>query len=99
MAENKITGHIFVESEEALNAFRREISSLEQAFRDSGFGEAALNLSLTADGAGAENQNLAEGSFSSQVAASNYEASFDQETAPIVDVFFGRKMGAVNMLA
>jgi hypothetical protein len=46
MAENKITGHIVVESEEALRAFEREIHSLEQAFRDSGFEGAELDFSL-----------------------------------------------------
>nr|AGS52600.1 flagellar hook-length control protein FliK [uncultured bacterium contig00042] len=37
MAENKVTGRIFVESTEALNAFRKEIDALEQAFKDAGF--------------------------------------------------------------
>ena len=99
LSENKITGHIVVESEEALNAFRREIASLEQAFKDSGFAEASLNLSLSADGAGADNQELEQGSFSQQMAASNYEAGFEQGTASIVDVFFGQRESAVNMLA
>jgi len=97
MAENKITGVIFVESEEALNAFRREIAALEQAFKDSGFAEASLDLSFTADGAGT--QEPEEGSFASQLAASSYEGSFDQETESVIDVFFGHKAGAVNLLA
>ncbi|MDR2768412.1 MAG: flagellar hook-length control protein FliK [Treponema sp.] len=46
MAENKISGHIFVESEEALRAFEQEIHSLEQAFRDSGFKGATLSTAL-----------------------------------------------------
>jgi len=99
LSENKVTGHIVVESEEALNAFRREIASLEQAFRDSGFAEASLDLSLSADGAGADNQELEQGSYSHQMAASNYEAGFEQGTASIVDVFFGQRESAVNMLA
>jgi len=99
LTENKITGRIVVESEEALNAFRKEIASLEQAFKDSGFAEASLNLTLTADGTGAEQQNLEEGSFASQNVASNYEASFEQETAPIIDVFFGHKAGVINIFA
>ena len=45
MAENRITGHIFVENEEALRAFEQEIHTLEQSFRDSGF-EASLNAAL-----------------------------------------------------
>jgi len=99
LTDNKITGRILVESEEALNAFRKEISSLEQAFKDSGFAEANLNLSLTGGEAGAENQELEDGFFASNKAATNYEASFEQETAPIIDVFFGRSTGTVNMLA
>jgi hypothetical protein len=46
MAENKISGHIFVESEEALRAFEQEIHTLEQAFRDSGFEGATLSTAL-----------------------------------------------------
>jgi len=95
MTENKITGHIVVESEEALNAFRKEISSLEQAFRDSGFTNADLNLSLTADGAGTQEQE--EPSFASQMAASRYDDSAGHE-ALSVDVFFGRN-GSINILA
>jgi hypothetical protein len=51
MADNKVTGHIVVESEAALRAFEREIASLEQAFRNSGFDGAELDMSL-AQGAG-----------------------------------------------
>jgi len=99
MTENKITGHIVVESQEALNAFRREIAALEQAFRDSGYADASLNLSLTADGFGAQKQELEEGSFTRQLAAFGYEESYEQETTPVVDVFFGRRSPSVNMLA
>jgi len=98
MTENKITGHIFVESQEALNAFRKEIASLEQAFKDSGFADVSLDLSFTADGAGAEHRELEESSFMQQMAASNYEDSYESETAPIVDVFFGRTTGSINIL-
>ena len=54
MAENKITGQIIVESEEALRAFQREIHSLEQAFKESGFQDANLEMSLAANSSGAE---------------------------------------------
>jgi hypothetical protein len=50
MAENKIAGHIIVESDDALRAFERELPSLEQAFRDSGFDGASLEMSLARDG-------------------------------------------------
>jgi hypothetical protein len=54
MAENRITGHIAVESEEALRAFEREIHSLEQAFLESGFDGAELDFSLTQGGGNGE---------------------------------------------
>ena len=100
MTENKITGHIFVDSQEALNAFRREIASLEQAFKNSGFEDATIDLSLSADGSGEQQEHELDERFLAQrLAASNYEGSFEQETTPIIDVFFGRKSGSVNMLA
>ena len=103
MADNKITGVILVESEEALNAFRKELAALEQAFKESGFADANLNLSLS-DGGNNEWQQE-ENPFASGVAAYGYEdslrdsASFGIE-API-DIF-GREVngaGYVNMLA
>ena len=102
MTENKITGHIVVESEEALNAFRKEISSLEQAFKDSGFTNADLNLSLTADGRNTEGQEQEEGRFTPQMAASRYDDSSRdsaEQDVFLVDVFFGRRLGSINMLA
>ncbi|MCL2244922.1 MAG: flagellar hook-length control protein FliK [Treponema sp.] len=96
MAENKITGFIEVESKEAMNAFRKEIAALEQAFREQGFAEASLDLSLTADG---EKQEFESPSFITRAAASSYEDSYEQETSSIVDVFFGRNTSSVNMLA
>jgi flagellar hook-length control protein FliK len=99
MTDNRITGHIVVESEEALNAFKKEIASLEQSFRDSGFTDANLNLSLTADEWGAENQEHKDRSFLPRTAASQYDSSFEQETAPIIDVFFRQRAGSINLLA
>jgi hypothetical protein len=100
MTENKITGRIVVESEEALNAFRKEISSLEQAFRDSGFASADLNLSLTAGDSGTEWQEQEANSFTARTAALRYDGDNAQEDSlPLVDVYFGRRAGTVNMLA
>ena len=96
MTENKITGHIVVESEEALNAFRKEISSLEQAFRDSGFSNADLNLSLNSEGQNAW-QEQEESSFTQAMVSSRYESSYEQDALPI-DVFFSRS-GSVNLFA
>jgi flagellar hook-length control protein FliK len=99
MAENKITGRIVVESEEALHAFRKELSALEQAFKDSGYASADLNLSLTADGSGEHGQEFNENSFSSRMAASSYQDGFDQESAPVMNVVLRNGTGQVNMLA
>ena len=99
MAENKITGIIVVESEEALNAFRKEIASLEQAFRDSGFQNADLNLSLAADGRNAQGQEQTESSFTPRTAALRYEDSFENDAVAHVDVITGQKQGSINMLA
>jgi hypothetical protein len=88
MTENKITGHIVVESSEALRAFERELPVLEKAFRDSGFGETALDMFLaqdnTADGgdSGYRDQRQ-EGDFpavKAVYAASGYDAGSAAET-------------------
>ena len=100
MTENKITGHIIVESKEALNAFREQIAELEQAFRDSGFADASLNLSLSADGSGAQQHNA--DILPPQQVALIYEDSLRDSTeieTVQVDVYFGRRQGKVNMLA
>ncbi|GBU28888.1 hypothetical protein R84B8_02450 [Treponema sp. R8-4-B8] len=99
MTENKITGRIVVESEEALNAFRKELTSLEQAFKDSGYDNADLNLSLTADESGTQEREFDENSFASRRAASFYEDGFDQESAPVINVVLRRGSGLINMFA
>jgi flagellar protein FlbC len=99
MTENKITGRIVVESEEALNAFRKELSNLEQAFKDSGYDNADLNLSLTADESGAQEREFDENSFASRMAASLYEDGYDQESTPVINVVLRRGSGLVNMFA
>jgi len=97
LSDNKITGQIIVESQEALNAFRKEIAALEQAFKDSGFADANLDLSFTADGA--DNQEFDNNSYLRQVAAGNYEGSYDLDSSSVIDVFFGHRTGSINMLA
>ena len=99
MTENKITGRIVVESEEALNAFRKELSNLEQAFKDSGYANADLNLSLTGDGSEAQDRQFDESSFASRMAASFYEDGYDQESTPVINVVLRRGSGLVNMFA
>ena len=78
MTENKITGHIIVESSEALRAFERELPVLEKAFKDSGFSETNLQMSLSQDGSnfGGREQGQ-EGNFLTQfLAISSYEAEY-----------------------
>jgi len=99
LTDNKITGRIVVDSQEALNAFRKEITSLEQAFKESGFADASLNLSLSAEQSGAEKQEFNEESFNRRIAASNYDDSYDSESVSVVDVIFGQKSGLVNIFA
>jgi flagellar hook-length control protein FliK len=84
MSENKVVGRIVVESGEALRAFEQELHSLEQAFRDSGFEGATLEMSVSSDGgrggAGSYRENGEEAPFfSERLAAHSYDAA--SETA------------------
>ena len=97
MAENKITGRIIVESADALNAFRKELSSLEQTFRDFGFASADLNLSLTSEGQSADDWEQETNSFMPRMAALRYGT--EQETRTIVDVLYEQRYGSLNVLA
>jgi hypothetical protein len=79
MSENKITGRIIVESEEAFRAFTQEIHALEEAFRESGYDTANLEMSLAGNGAGeagGEGQGEEASSlFHAQAAALRYESA------------------------
>ena len=102
MAENKITGRIIVESEEALRAFEREIASLEKAFRESGFDGANLEMSLAADGREAQQQwqgTEASPTLPWQFAASQYDTAAGQREIPLTFDFYQQGSRAVNMLA
>jgi len=101
LAENKITGLIVVESEEALRAFEREISSLEKAFRDSGFAGADLEMSLAADGSGAEQWQDTEASQSMpwQFAASRYDAEVEGLEIPSILEYYRQGTGTINVFA
>ena len=102
MAENKITGRIVVESAEALRAFERELDSLEQAFRNSGFDGANLEMSLATDGRGADRQwqEMEASQFlPGQYAASHYDAAVERMEMPLtLDVYHHGAM-AINVLA
>jgi hypothetical protein len=102
MAENKITGHITVESEEALRAFEKEITSLEKAFVESGFEGANLEMSLAADGGGAEQWQGTEASQSLMriIAASHYEAAAAEWTEIPADLdYYYQGTRSINVLA
>jgi hypothetical protein len=100
LAENKIMGHIVVESEEALRAFEKEISSLEKAFRDSGFDSASLEMSLASDsGKDQQWQEREANPFLPGLVASRYDAEIERaETRSVFDLY---QWGAqtVNVLA
>jgi hypothetical protein len=77
MAENKIKGHIILESGEAFRAFKQELSALEQAFRDSGFSDASLDMSLAqgegGSGGGEGRRDGESPRFDPGLAASRYD--------------------------
>jgi hypothetical protein len=108
MADNKVTGHIVVESEAALRAFEREIASLEQAFRDSGFDGADLDMSLARGGGGMEQgwagEEAGRPSTPERLAARRYDAAqegLDAQIAAVDDpagIFTRNGRIAVNML-
>jgi hypothetical protein len=84
MAENKIAGRIIVESNEALRAFEREIASLEQALKDSGFNGASIELSVSSDNGGDRGNPQGKGEEASpffserlHLAVSGYESAGD----------------------
>jgi flagellar hook-length control protein FliK len=85
MTENKIKGLIVVESNEALRAFQKELPVLEKAFRDSGFSETNLEMSLASDDAGygwnfGDHQRHEDfNAITSIVAASRYDDGFSSD--------------------
>jgi hypothetical protein len=96
MAENKVSGHIFVETEEALRVFEREIRSLEQGFRDSGFGEVSFSTALDYRNNGKQWRNAEPGPFySRRFTASGYDTGSGLGTA---EASGGFGFSAVNML-
>ena len=98
MAENKITGHIIVESDEALRAFQRELPVLEKAFRDSGYSETSLDMSLAQNGDSGSHGQRQEGNFlSHSLAASRYDSeSYRYGTEPEAPIS-GAPVGGVAL--
>ena len=99
MTDNKITGYILVESEEALNAFKKEIASLEELFKESGFADANLDLSLSDDGNNARQRK--EDAFTSGIAAVSYEETLPDSAENVLEAFisYGDTTSYVNMMA
>lgn len=103
MADNKVTGHILVESEEALRAFEKEIHSLEQAFKDGGFHGASLEISVSADGRGSGNPqqgHMQQPFYSDRLVVSAYDGTMPQ----LIDqnqnsVLSSESNVSINMLA
>ncbi|MDR2619466.1 MAG: flagellar hook-length control protein FliK [Treponema sp.] len=101
MTENKITGHIVVESSEAFKAFERELPVLEKQFQESGFSETSLEMSFSRDnGSGARyRQDEGEPRFSPVLAASRYDAETERiEVIPQRGSADGTGRTAVNLL-
>jgi hypothetical protein len=106
MTDNKIAGQIIVESDEALRAFEQEIRALEQAFRESGFEGASLEMAVAADGGqngagGQWKEGEASPFFSERMAASIYDAaSYEDLPAEGSSWFTGSSAGQaqVNLL-
>jgi len=81
MADDKVTGHILVESEEALRAFEKEIHSLEQAFKDGGFQGASLEVSVSADGRGSgsfKQGQMQQPFYSDRLVANTYNGALPE---------------------
>lgn len=101
MSENKIVGHIVVESNEALKAFEREIKSLEQAFKDSGFDGAQLDMSLAGGNDGTDHSQKGEDVFpfiSERFAAESYDALSDTDDTMFNTGTEGEGMSLINVL-
>ncbi|MCA1950930.1 MAG: flagellar hook-length control protein FliK [Treponema sp.] len=102
MADNKVSGHIVVESEEALRAFEKELHSLEQAFKDWGFQGASLEISVSADGRGSSNRrqdNLQQPFYSERLVAGTYsETVSDVPLSQNSQLSSGTNV-SINMLA
>ena len=93
MAENRISGFIFVDNEEALRAFEQEIHTLEQSFKDSGF-EASLNAALDYKNDGHRWEENAVKPFYSERFTASYEESGTTEYSGT----YGFGFSAVNVL-
>jgi flagellar hook-length control protein FliK len=88
MADNKVSGRIVFESDEAMKAFEKEIASLEQSFKDSGFDGASLEMALSSDHQNDGNGQQWRGEearpfFSERFVSSSYDLSSDYDGMPV----------------
>ena len=83
MADNKVKGTIVVESAEALRAFEREISSMQEAFLDSGFEGASLEMTLAGGGENSGAEHEAAETF--RTLNAGYSAARYDESIEMVD--------------
>ena len=106
ISDNVVTGNITVHSKEAFEAFKQNMDNLRQAFQDSGFENAQLNLNL-ADGstgnafAQNEHQTGSEKFFSNKVYG-NYAVSAseaDSDEVNITSVFESAADKKVSIVA
>lgn len=106
ISDNVVTGNITVHSKEAFEAFKQNMDNLRQAFQDSGFENAQLNLNL-ADGstgnafAQNEHQTGSEKFFSNKVYG-NYAVSAsetDSDEVNIASVFESAADKKVSIVA
>ncbi|MDR2096484.1 MAG: flagellar hook-length control protein FliK [Treponema sp.] len=103
MSENKIIGHIIVESREALRAFEQEAPVLEAAFREAGFEGASLDMSLASgDGSGGGGERTDQDVLSSLRIAASYDAASglaeDADSGGSKGLYAAGR-SAINMLA
>jgi flagellar hook-length control protein FliK len=59
LTDNKVTGSITVQSEDALKAFLQQVHGLEQTFREQGFNDAQINVNIGGQSAGQGQGNSA----------------------------------------
>ncbi|MDR3337033.1 MAG: flagellar hook-length control protein FliK, partial [Treponema sp.] len=108
MTENKIAGRIIVESNEALRAFEQEIGSLEQAFRDSGFDGASLEMSVASGGGQDGKGRQREGEeasgrqpgpyFSERLMAASYGGNSNADGLFWFNGAYGQSLSQINFL-
>jgi flagellar hook-length control protein FliK len=97
MSENKVMGHIIVDSGDALRAFDKMVPSMEQAFKDSGFETATLSASLSNNSGRREDSfqrnNFEEKPFfSERFVAQTYDDAFS------VNSYAERRSESINLL-